>query len=235
MKKWHIVALLVFMSFVFVGISSADLVSITVTGTAETTGMGYSSGASYSFTFVLADTYTGSTWDHFTSSENDWYAQEFVEPVLWDSVYGDGLSGTYVRPSPWTEDYLTILSKPDLDSIHMASRAPTSDIGLTVNGIKVKSVKAVELAIGEFSFPEVFTNPADYMRSYLGTYVPTDGFVRIGDINGNSIYLSATSVEVVPEPSTALLLVVGSGGILFYRRIRERQKTEISSRRHFFQ
>jgi hypothetical protein len=205
MKKWNIVALLVFMSFVFVGISSADLVSITVTGTADTTGMGYSSGSSYSFTWVLADTYTGSTYDHFSSSHNHWYVQTFGAPALWDSVYGDGLSGTYVRPSPWLEDYLSILSKPELDLISMASGVPTSDgahIGLAVNGIKVKSVKAAELAIDEFSFPELFINPADYMRSYLGTYVPTDGFVRIKDINGNSIKFSATSVEVVTDSAT---------------------------------
>jgi len=41
------------------------------------------------------------------------------------------------------------------------------------------------------------------------------------------------SATVVPEPSSALLLAVGSGGVIFYRRAKERKKMQIPSRRHF--
>ncbi len=233
MKKCKFVALLAFMAFV--GISSADLVSITVRGKADTTKMGYLSGHSYSFTWVLNDTYTGSPWDEYSASKNQWYVQESIYPALWDSVHGSGLSGTYVRPSPWNEDYLSINSQLDTDQVNLTAEAPVTDIGLTVNGVKVAWVAAINLRFSEFSFPETFSNPANYMTGYLGTYTPSDGFMRVGDINGNNIYFTATSVEVVPEPSSALLLVVGSGGILLYRRTRERHQTEIPSRRHFFQ
>jgi len=40
-------------------------------------------------------------------------------------------------------------------------------------------------------------------------------------------------VAAIPEPSSALLLLVGSGGLIFCRRAKERSKTKIPSRRHF--
>ena len=40
-------------------------------------------------------------------------------------------------------------------------------------------------------------------------------------------------VAAIPEPSSGLLVMVGAGGIVFYRRAKERSKTQVPDRRHF--
>lgn len=50
---------------------------------------------------------------------------------------------------------------------------------------------------------------------------------------GELVDSSQTDFTVIPEPASGLLLTLGSGGILFYRRARQRRKEAIPSRKCF--
>lgn len=202
-------------------------VQISITGTADTTSMGYTAASSYTFNWVINDAYSSAnSGDAFSSTRNFWNSENTTDTALWSSVSGDGLAGTYSRPSgstwaPW--ERLESTDDTELNIIAANDDVAASSMGLTVNGIEVQRIRIDGIDLGiSFDYPEAFTNPADYFADYAGTYTPTSEKVYIRDESSNDIYFTATSVTigVVPEPATAGLL--GISAIVFYalRRIK---------------
>ncbi len=209
----------------------ADLIQISITGTAESTTMGYTSGQSYTFNWVVNDGYTaGSGDDYFDSTDNYWASEQTSDPVLWASISGDGLVGTYSRPSGNPEDpydSLESVNDDDIDIFYLLAsndnNEDTSNLGLTVNGRDLLEISATDIDIGvNLDFPGTYSNPADYWATYAGTYTPEPGgSVLIYDKTWAGIYFTATgiTIQAIPEPATLTFIGLFGGGLIVFRRI----------------
>jgi hypothetical protein len=224
-KRW------IFRAFVFLLVieASASPVSVSVSGTANTTAMGYTQGDIYTFTWIINDGYTGSDGfgdggDVFSSTENLWFSTSTNDPWLWSSVSGDGLVGTYAKPSNNDQAPFEQL-KISFDGLlcWAAGRMDSSTMELLVNGVVVDTVVAYDLIIPGLDYSEAsFVNPATYLANYAGTYTSTGGGIYLDDKDRNIIEFTATSVTigVIPEPATVLLFGLGGLGAWLLRRNR---------------
>lgn len=197
---------------------------VSVTGTANNTEMGYTSGQSYTFTWVLNAGYTGSSFDNFTEEVNFWDAEHISDPLLWTSVSGDGLAGSYSRP------YVDAWAPYDVmkaDAFGLALTAAndfigTADsMGLTANGEEVLDMTAYDLNIGAIDYSETsFVNPAAWLNSYVGTFAQSSGVMRLIGESAGTVYFTPTSVTIaaIPEPASAMMLIFGAGvGMVIHR------------------
>jgi hypothetical protein len=69
-----------------------------------------------------------------------------------------------------------------------------------------------------------------FTEGYGGLFGDFGGGIAL---NNEWDWIHQTTGLAIPEPSSALLLMLGSGGILFYRRSKHRQQNQSVSRRHF--
>ncbi len=224
-KKWIIQIFI----FLFIFEASASLISVSVTGTANTNAMGYTQGESYAFTWVVNNDYTD-PWQYsgnnFNGNENKWNVSYFEDSHLWSSVSGDGIIGTYTRPTYFREQLL-------VNDKGLRLWAATSTFsGLSVNGVGVDTLVAYDLGIPGLDYSDTsFINPVTYLMDYIGTYAYlTGGAIYLDDENRDIIEFTATSVTigVVPEPTTVLLFLMGGVGAWLLRRnkIKNREDAE---------
>lgn len=203
--------------------SYADPVQVSVTGTADTTKMGYTSGQSYTFTWVVNDGYSGSAYDFYSSSMNRWSVQETSDQMLWSSISGDGLSGVYSRPAGTSIAPYDILqaTASALGLFAYNDDAPNSSQGLSVDGIAVTEIQAYDLDIPGLDYSDTaFVNPASWLAGYVGTHALSTGKIGVKDGSGNQIAFTSTSatIEAIPEPATLAFVGIFGGGLWFVRR-----------------
>ena len=221
-KKWIIP---MFVLHVISGVFALP-VSVSVTGTADTTAMGYTQGESYTFTWIVNDGYTGSAFtgqhsgDYFSETGNRWDPSRVEDPWLWSSLSGDGLSGTYIRQTYFVEQLLV-----DNQGLRLwaADDSSATFLGLMVNGVGVDTVVAYNLNIPGLDYSHTsFINPAAYLVDYIGTYTSTGGGIYLDDQDWNNIEFTVTQVIIaaIPEPGTALLFFMGGIGAWLLRRNR---------------
>lgn len=198
----------------------ADLIEIHVTGTADSTDWGYTQGQSYTFTWTLNDAYTGA-YDTFDPDFTSWTVETVNHPLLWTNVSGDGLQGTYSRPSgdnyaPY--DYMTYNSYDEFMLFAGNDSPGTSSMGLTVNGVDLRYVDAY-VNIGSLDHPTSFVDPATWLSVYEGTYAQSEGSsITLSNSNYQSISFTATSVEIIPEPAAVSTTVLTALAALFIHR-----------------
>lgn len=211
--------------------ASADIATITVTGNARSTTMGYTLGESYSFSFTVSDLYTGGSEDNFFrnygpggwTGDNLWKAGLSSDPALLASLAGDHILGTYARPGTTAEATFEYIWA-DQDEETLAFRFQNDDqwnstLGLTVDGKAVELFDAHYLDVpGLDASDGLFLNPVTWLSDYAGTYnYSGTGFldpqITIRTTLGGSTVFSATSltIEAVPEPATAMMLFFGGG------------------------
>ena len=196
---------------------------VSVTGTANYTAMGYTSGQSYTFNWVVNAGYTGGSGDRFNEAENKWDAEIISDPLLWTSVSGDGLAGSYSRPYVDASAPYDILSATYRGlELGAANDVPETDsMGLTANGVEVQYMAAYNLNIGAMDSSETsFVNPATWLNTYVGTFAQSSGSMYLVDEASNQIDFTPTSVTIaaIPEPASAMMLIFGAGvGLVIHR------------------
>jgi hypothetical protein len=223
----------IFKTFVFLFAlkASALPVSVSVSGTANTTAMGYTQGNIYTFTWIINDGYTGSDGfgdggDVFSSTENLWFSTSTNDPWLWSSVSGDGLIGTYTKPS---DNDQAPFEQLKIDSAGLlcwaATKTVSIDMGLFVDGAEVWNIVAQDLTIPGLDYSDTsFINPATYLANYTGTYSSPGGGIYLDNGHAQNIEFTPTSITigVIPEPSTILLFGIGGIGAWLLRVIKRK-------------
>jgi len=211
--------LLIALALAVSAISHAAPVQVSVIGTAQTTEMGYTAGQSYTFNWTVNDGYDGS--GIFTETYNRWSVEYTTDPLLLSSVSGDGLLGTYSRPSGISyAPYEFIHANSDGLHLYTENDYPEgSSMGLWVDGKQVSRVYANHLDIPGLDYSDTsFVNPSSWLAGYAGTHVLSGGNMNVRDESNNSIWFTPTSVTVIPEPATLGLIGLVTGGIYFTRR-----------------
>lgn len=219
----------------------AGITTFTVTGTANSSALGYisDSGATvYTFTISTGNSFSiaGNTFSTFSPTVNQWYEEFITEDQLFTSITGSGLSGSFARPSASNDDpncniqTYKNLSGPGADGLFVFAAAEVSDIGIRTNaGASAVSIFRIDLfnAGTAFAYSGGYQEPMDVFQAANGTFAPPDGFTRTLSINtvsdGNvsfTIDSLTISTPPVPEPSiyAALAGLAGFGFAALRRR-----------------
>lgn len=219
--------------------ASAQIV-FTVTGTANSTANGYTSGQSYTFVFTSANSFANTDYSAFDSEGQKYTEETVTDPQMWTSIGGTGLAGSYVRPIADTDDaYSYLQTTVNHNQLDILAGADTStSIGLqTLGGTSIAIVRAwmSGTELPTFAAPAAYAEPFNattgYWAGYTGTY---SGFT--GPYNKIAVYslayqttymeftptsLTISAVGAVPEPSTyAAFAGLAAFGLVLLRRRR---------------
>ena len=225
---------------------SQGQVTITINATPEANALGYVTGQNYNFTFALntdPNTGNGSFYPGTASAgANYTWRQEFtIDPQIWTSVSGDGLSGTWVQPSAGDpsinnavpDSYLiTSASSASLMLIAGADGFGAYNVGLTAAGNLVSWIQFS----GDFTglnfanLTDTLPNPNTYLAGYAGPYTTTPGAASgyIVSAGGNAYFIiNSLSLDVAPapEPSTLAMFAGGFGALLRFGRRTGKSRT----------
>ncbi|MBI5384114.1 MAG: hypothetical protein HZA90_05445 [Verrucomicrobia bacterium] len=191
---------------------TAAIIEFTVSGTANTTGMGYTAGQSVSFTYTLNDFAPTPPSGDRGSTYVGWFDESTAsDPELWSDVRGTGLSGTWTRPATQTGSpysFLTAQSNPS-GLLNLFAGTDTTaapyDTGITVNGSTIRGIGMDANYSGlSFAIPGTVPDPTAYFGGYLGTYSVASGANGWIDYDGGFIGFTPQNLTItaVPEPAT---------------------------------
>jgi len=218
MRGKYIIAVLI--TGLMGNLAVADPIQISITGTASSSALGYTTGQSYTFNWLLSETYTQHDYDWFSSDGLQYTEMVGGDPLLFSEVSGDGISGTYIASgAPYTYIGGWATGGAHFSFLAGTENSGAAPMGLTANGEGVRFVEANNITIGDLVFPESYVRPTDFFAGYTGTYVSGGEMVLKSSLAGN-VNFTPTSVTIaaVPEPATALSLVLGGLVVAGYRR-----------------
>lgn len=193
-----------------VGAAHAQLV-FSVSGTADATGHGYTSGQAVTFVFTTtAADVSGYGANQFYSYTNRWQQETTAETALFTDVSGTGLTGAFTIPSANLGDPLLYIQAlppgPSYLVLEAGAEAVGSNIGLSANGTAVTGIIAGNLDFGQsYPAPQAYTAPATYFSPFVGTHALNGGgYMTLYLSGGPTVSFTATSLTIsaVPEPST---------------------------------
>jgi hypothetical protein len=216
--------LLIALTSLYIAVSAHAHYAFTVSGTSQQTEAGYANGQSVNFTLSGSGFVNGDSTYH--GSDVLWTEESLSHDVLFDSLTGTGLSGSWIRPSaeedsPYSylmlsESYITafLFSDGNIPS------GITTESGVIVYGflIGLDTPAATFILPSGEPVPSVETVVADN----VGTHQVSGTIVLFTD-QGNLLF-SATSVTfaatAIPEPSTYAAIFGGFAlvGAVAYRR-----------------
>lgn len=212
---------------------AAQATNITVTGTANSTALGYTAGQSYSFVYDLGSGFdavassiqSGTGWATMAWSDKD----AATSPQLYNGVSGPGLSGTYTHTGPWDWATVTVSNSNHTAGITLAIDSPT---GLKLNGNDFTQIVYEGHFSGNFPIlPPIGSQaPNAYFQSMgLTGFTGTNRITIDGGGSFATFNVTALSIEggaslpssAVPLPAAAwsgLVLLAGLG----LKRLRRR-------------
>jgi len=170
---------------------------------------------------VINESYGGNPGDFFHTTYNQWHEQTTSDSMIYSSVHGDGITGTYTQPSVSTSSPGSYLLTQSSSGLSLLAGADTGTIGMQVNGVDLEYVQAFDLQITAFSNPSTYTDPTLYFSSYQGSYVPTgSGKIRLYTSASQFHYFTPTEVSIaaIPEPATLAFVGIFGGGLVAVRR-----------------
>ena len=200
-----------------VGFVQADSIRFTITGTADSTLLGYTAGESYSFSWEINEAYGGNPNDTFSpGAANQWMEKGSTDDILFSTIFGDGITGSHT-PSDTSESYILCMSG-GADVVTFSTLAESNDyIDLLANGNQVKEISAAFLFGG--TYPGSYVDPTSYFSDYTGSYGAVPSVVSIYDDSGKVEFSGGDlTVEAIPEPSVLALASIFGGGLLAVRR-----------------
>ena len=150
--------------------------------------------------------------------------ENLTDQQLWADVSGDGLEGTWARPSAENTSpfSLIIIGGPSgASGLRLLAGADGgSVIGLTANGTPLEVVQFSALYEGitfDLSAPPE-TDPIAYFSNYIGTYNATSSiFGGVEPDGGGSATFTVNTLTIIPEPSAAILISLGAATLLLRR------------------
>ena len=211
-------------------ISVRAQVTITVTGTANSDALGYTSGQSATFTFTTAGSFANNADSVFNAGINTWFEQTTAQDQLFTAITGTGLTGSFVRPTASSTAPLSYLrtgggNGADVLSVSVSAE-PQTWLGLnTPDSSHVTDIGFMITNMSLFSFTSTYTEPTTYFLGFVGTDASIGGALSIfsgAPFYGNVSFAPTSvtiSVTAVPEPSTyAAVAGLGALGLAVIRR-----------------
>lgn len=136
--------------------SYADPILISVTGTADSTAVGYTSGQSYTFNWVINESYAGNTTDSFAPNSNFWFEESAMDSMVYSSVSGGGITGTYKQPSLHSSSprsYLrSAVGRTQFMEMYVGRDSGTT--GLKIDDVDITRLHGYSVDLGvNFAFP----------------------------------------------------------------------------------
>jgi hypothetical protein len=208
-------------------------VTFTVNGTINSTGSGFTSGDTISFTFILVQNPPQA----FTGFVNpgSLYAWEddnaLTDTPLWTNVTGSvnsvAFGGAWARPSannaaPYSNVYAAGTLNP---TIGLSARSDSGEsIGLTRDGDALTAIQIEGYYTGLNFDHSSGTLPAanSYFPAYAGTYGLSSSpgaFFELNDTTNINFTPTTLTISAVPEPSTyAMLLGIAALGVVWLGR-----------------
>lgn len=205
-------------------------VAFTFTGTANDTGLGYTMGQTYTFTFTTGASFANNSGSIFNATRNQWQEQYIADDQLWSGISSSGLTGTYAHPTSAETSPIAILKVDSPYTLYISAGANVflDTIGLLApNGTAIAGMEfTVEIPAATFSFTSGATTPDNYFAGADGTYTPASSMARVfGPVvfSGSQAEFTITSVTIgataVPEPSTSVVILgLFALGFAAYRR-----------------
>lgn len=183
--------------------------TFTINATATSTALGYTSGQSATFTYVLhnySPTTPAGTATNGVSYV--WQEETLTQPELFTGVSGTGLTGTWTRPNASGGAPASSLEAFSDNSLKLVAGRDTGTTGLTVNGQPLLTVSMYATFTGLTFSPITGTlpDPTSYFSSKYGTYTASSSWnAKVWDTTNASASFQINSITIgsaIPEPST---------------------------------
>lgn len=183
--------------------------------------LGYNEGDQITVKLVMNGSALGTAqgggiyWEQFDTSD----------PVLWRTVSGTGLTGTYVDPA---DPFSYVLAN---DSGFFGFQASSDNIDENI-GLLSPDGSPLLCICADLNTGVIFAEPVgnqtaeEYFANYVGS-VPVDPGMELmmEGVGGGMAHFEVTgfTISMVPEPSTGVLMGLGLTGLLLRRRRASRQ------------
>jgi hypothetical protein len=189
----------------------AQAITFTFTASATATGEGYTSGASYTFSFTTGASYaTLSTLSQsvFNGTTNEWKEEVTSDSPLFVSAGGSGLLGSYTRPTTSSTDPNSYIYQSSSHEFQL-SNGVAYDIGLTSLG--GTPLKRIFVSFGSSvlslspapAYSGSFSDPTTYFGARDGVYAVGSGTVTLRNTSNAAIAsfnVSQVAITAIPEP-----------------------------------
>lgn len=178
-------------------------------------GVGYSTGDEVTYSFILDPGASSGAVSSFAGKTS----MTWTNGMVFDSVGGSGLAGSFAYDSTVSDDYFSVRSD-NLFSLWVWSRKDALMNGFVADGIEISAYFGTPG--NSLTFDPSETNATAYFSSRVGTYQASSQSGVDLYISGGSTYglqVNSLTVSTVPEPSAALFGCLGALYLLRRRRI----------------